>query len=314
MILFLSAAVHRLSIYQFGYHVYDILKDSTRYPSVYAEVGDLAEYRQCRDEVVPDIIIYNYHYVRMPWLTRAVLDETKKIAHVSLHHESAAVDFDYYLFADPTMKAGCHWRYGRAGGLWCRIGRPIPKYTNNFELPAIPTIGSFGISVGKKNYDLLVARVNAEFDQAIININIMKGRSGKASLVAALTKQYQALITKKDIHLNVTRLFMSEPNLLDFLGKNTINVFHYRDSGSRRVGISSAIDYALAVKRPIAVTKTNQLRHIWSRAPEVCLENHTLPQIIAMGTAPLQQFYDEWTSDNILTDIETNLDGIMRSR
>ncbi len=310
MILFLSAAIHRSAIYQFGYHVYDVLKDSTRYPSVYAEVDNLAQYRQYCDEVVPEIIIYNYHYVRMPWLTRAVLDETKGIVHISLHHEAHKVGFDYYLFADPTLKAGCHRCYGHTGGLWCRIGRPIPKYTNNFEPPAIPTVGSFGLGVSKKNYDLLIARVNADFNHAIININI----PGKAQDIDALAKQYQAQITKKDIHLNVTHSFMSEPDLLDFLGKHTINVFHYQDSGSPYVGISSVIDYALAVRRPIAITKANQFRHIWSRAPEICLEDHTLPQIIAMGTAPLQQFYAKWTKENILSDLETNLDGIMRSR
>jgi len=310
MILFLGTAIYRSAIYQFGYHVYDILKDSTKYPSVYAEVEGLAEYRQLRDKVAPDIIIYNYHYVRMPWLTRAVLDETKHIAHISLHHEANMIAFDYYFFADPTLKPGCHWRYGRTGGLWCRIGRPIPKYTNTFKPPTIPTIGSFGLGVCKKNYELLIARVNADFDQAIININI----PGKAHGVETLAERYQSHITKRNISLSVTHDFMPESDLLDFLGKHTINVFHYQDSGSPHVGISSAIDYALAVRRPIAITKANQFRHIWPRAPEICLENHTLPQIIAMGTSPLQQFYDEWTPGNILTDLETNLDGIMRSR
>jgi len=310
MILFLGTAKYRSAIYQFGRHVYDILDASTKYPSVYAEVDGLAQYRYLRDKIAPDIIIYNYHYIRMPWLTRAVLDETKGIAHISLHHEAHKVDFGYYLFADPTLKAGCHWRYGRDGGLWCRIGRPIPEYTNNFKPPAIPTIGSFGIGVGKKNYELLIAKVNANFNRAIININI----PGRAKNIDTLAKRYRAHITKSGVHLTLTHSFMSEPDLLDFLGKNTINVFHYQDSAAAYPGISSAIDYALAAKRPIAVTKANQLRHIWSRAPEICLENHTLPQIIAMGTAPLQQFYKEWAKENVLRDIEVAIDGIMRNR
>ena len=310
MILFLNSVPPKCGVYQFGLRVYDILKDSIKYRSAYAEIGDLAQYRRLRDRSAPEIIIYNYHYARMPWLTRAILEETKGIAHIALYHEAHKVQFDHYLYADPTLESGCRWRYGRAGGFWCRMGRPIPQYTNNFEPPAIPTIGSFGLGVSKKNYELLIARVNTDFNHAIININI----PGNAQRVDALAESYQAQITKKGIHLNVTHSFMSEPDLLDFLGKNTINVFHYRDSGASHPGISSVTDYALAVRRPIAITKTNLFRHIWPRAPEICLENHTLPQIIAMGTSPLQQFYKEWARENVLSDIEIDIDGIMRNR
>lgn len=310
MILFLGTALYRSAIYQFGSHVYDILKDSTKYPSVYAEVADLAEYRQLRDQISPDVIIYNYHYVRMPWLTHDVLHETQNIAHVSLHHEADVVAFKYYLFADPTLEPGGSLRYGHYGGMWYRIGRPLPRYTNTFTPPVIPTIGSFGIGVDKKNYKLLISRVNADYDQAIININI----PGEAQGIAALAEQYRSRITKKGIQLNVTNSFMIEADLLDFLGKHTINVFYYTDSASPHVGISSATDYALAVRRPIAITKADRFRHLWSKAPEICLETHTIPQIVAGGIVPLQQFYDEWTPGHILAEMEANLDSIMRSR
>lgn len=299
MVLFLNSVSRKCGVYQYGARVYKVLAESSKYRVRYAEVNTLDEYRRCYDKLAPDIVIYNYHYYTMPWLTQEVLRGKRGVAHVAFFHETKMIEgFDCHISVDPTQETACP---SCGQGLWCSMGRPVPEYTNSFGVPAVPTIGSFGLGVSGKNYDLLCARVNAEFDHAIININIPTSRASATELAAL----YRAQITKRGIQLNVTYDFLDESDLLDFLARNTINVFLYPAGRSR--GVSSATDYALAVRRPLAITKSNRFRHIWPRAQEICLENSTLPEIIERGLSPLAQFYAEWTKENLLRDIEAAL-------
>ena len=53
---------------------------------------------------------------------------------------------------------------------------------------------------------------------------------------------------------------MDDDGILKFLANNDINVFNY--GYMENPGFSSAPDYALSVKRPMAVTNTQLLRHV----------------------------------------------------
>lgn len=305
-VLYLNSTNPVCGVYQFGVRVYKALKASSRYRVSYAEVDDVFQCRRWRDNLAPSIVVYNHHWAAMPWLTPAVLAEREDMAHVALYHEAGGpTTFDYYIYADPSLKMRCR-NDGRS--LWLRTVRPLPKCTCTFETPAIPTIGSFGLGVCGKQYEAIVAQVNGEFDQAIVNINIPTTKAEAARLAGL----FQAQITKPGIKLNISYGFMDEPDLLGFLGRNTINVFHYGRMGSN--GVSSATDYALAVRRPLAITKHHMFRHIWARAPEICLEAQTLPEIIEMGLCPLRQFHVEWTKKNLLHDMEMALDRVVKER
>jgi hypothetical protein len=100
---------------------------------------------------------------------------------------------------------------------------------------------------------------------------------------------HEAAARVGNVELQVTHDFMSDAKLMDWLAGNTINVYLYEESGAPR-GISSAIDYALAVERPIAITRCSMFRHVWDARPSICVEDSTLLQIATRGLGPLQPY------------------------
>jgi hypothetical protein len=109
-----------------------------------------------------------------------------------------------------------------------------------------------------------------------------------------------ALNTKKGVTLNITRNFLDDDGVLQFLANNDINVFMYSENGN---GISSAIDYALSVKRPIAITRCNMFRHILKNDIVLSGKNSVV-DILNRGTKPLNEFYDKWSTQKFIDEMD----------
>ena len=41
------------------------------------------------------------------------------------------------------------------------------------------------------------------------------------------------------------------------------------------------------------------------------MEDHTLPEIIAFGTKPLEKFYRQWTDENLIAEFDEVMDQII---
>ena len=170
---------------------------------------------------------------------------------------------------------------------------PVPRFIPRHAIdigapPSIFTIGSFGFATAGKGFDRLCELVNAQFDEALIRINIpfhdipsMVPREQLDSVVTAC----QNKITKTNVQLEMTHNFFSEDELLAFLSQNTINAFLYEGGADR--GLSSCTDYALASGRPIAISRTPMFRHLHGINPSICVEDRTLRAIAASGTTAL---------------------------
>ena len=154
--------------------------------------------------------------------------------------------------------------------------------------------------------------VQKEFDQAVINLNIPFADFGDKNGANAknIAEQCKKLITKPGIRLNVTHEFYDSKRILDFLAKNTINVFLYEDTGNR--GLSSAIDNAIAVKRPVAISDSIMFRHLFDVEPSVSIPKSSLATVINNGFAPLQKHYDEWNSKDLLWEYERIISAILK--
>jgi SAM-dependent methyltransferase len=114
------------------------------------------------------------------------------------------------------------------------------------------------------------------------------------------------MVTKPGINLTISHDFLGRGELLDFLAGNTMNAFFY-DVDKHR-GISSTIEHALAVRRPLAITKCGMFRHVSSASPSICIEDNSLTTILKNGTAPLAPFYEQWTEDKFTAALEKILD------
>jgi len=330
-ILFISHPKKQCGVFEFGKNIFHAIAGSKKYEFVWIECDSLDQLYRSIGQYKPAAIIYNYHPATMPWLCNKVGPKLYKsyvhdidVLQIGIIHEITQeiadratsyrkkfivggsqklsnVLFDYYIAADPTLLL--------RNPLVFKTGRLIQSYKNNFPLPAVTTIGSFGFGTPKKGFEKIVTKVQEEFDEALIRLNIPAADFGDAdgSNAKKIAAGCKALIQKKGIRLQITHDFLDNKGVMDFLAQNSVNVFLYEDSAGR--GLSSAVDNALAVQRPLAISNSSMFRHILKPVPSVCLENSSLHQIISDGFAPLQQMLVQWDALNTEWEYDRILDA-----
>lgn len=262
-ILFVTHKQKVCGVHEFGIGVAEALKKSAKYAVTYAECSNPEELLAFVAKEAPQAIIYNYYPSTLPWLKKELLRKLN-IPSLGIMHEvtQSAADsadtslFDYHIAPDPTLVT--------SNPIVFKTGRLIPKYTNRFSPPSVLTIGSFGFASAGKGFERLIIAAQQEFDEAIIKLHIPPGDFMDAD-VKEVAKQCQRLIIKPGIKLVATHEFLERPQLFDFLAQNTLNAFFYERLDGR--GISSTIEMALAVRRPIAVSRSTMFRHVISTYP-----------------------------------------------
>lgn len=330
-ILFVSHKKSQCGVYEFGKNITDMLQHSKRYQFIRAECSSLIELQAAIAENVPAGIIYNYSSLVFPWFGTELYrdniasiqipqigiihDMTQSIADAATTYRegfspgvSSAMNslFDFYIAPDPTILL--------LNPLVYKIGRLVPPYQNDFPIPSKLVVGSFGFGTANKRFEEIVQLVQREFDEAVIRFNIPSADFGDRDGANArfITEQCKAQVAKPGIHLVVTHDYLDSKDLLDFLAQNTVNVFLYEDGGER--GLSSAVDIAMAVQRPIAVSDSVIFRHVLDVEPSICVAKNSLKSIIQNGFAPLQRYYKEWSAESILKEYEQLLDSIFAKR
>lgn len=334
-ILFVSHKKAQCGVYEFGKNITDVLQNSKRYQFIRVECSSLVELQTAIAKNAPAAIIYNYHPSVMPWVTTRISPNfyrnniatipipqigiiheiTQQVADTAtshrtkfllcgVHHLSNSL-FDFYIAPDPTLSLKNPIVY--------KTGRLIPWYQNNFPVPPKPTIGSFGFGTPKKGFERIVQLVQQEFDEAIIRFNIPAADFGLDQYgvnARAIAEKCRALIGKPGIQLIVTHDFWDTKTMLDFLANNTINVFLYENTAADVKGLSSTVDNAMAVQRPVAVSDSIVFRHIFDAEPSVCITKNNLRTIIQNSFMPLQKHYHEWTAENLLWEYERILNSV----
>jgi hypothetical protein len=329
-ILFVTHRSSQCGVYGFGENVFDAIRTSRKYRFIKAECESLAELESHVARNRPRAIIYNYMPATMPWVARPAARGRvlhNRIARIPVtqlgiihsilqpiadaavpgkqlmraHPELANRLFDYYIAPDPTLLL--------KNSLVYKHGRPVPAYTNRFPAPPKLTIGSFGFA--KTGYDDLIALVQREFDEAIIRLTIPFATFGDAdgAQARAIAERCRKLVEKPGISLSISHDFLDRTALLDFLAQNTINVF-LRDRTGR--GISSVIDSALAVGRPIAISDSPMFKHL-TDAP-IVVGRRSLREIIGDGMRPLLPYTKAWTAENLCWEYERILDSVFARR
>jgi hypothetical protein len=314
ILLIVSHAKRRCGIREYGLNVYEALAPSRRWAIAYAECNSADELDSALLRFKPSMVLYNHYPATMPWLNPAITDRytlpQMGIMHEVTQSEADAANnqlFDYYLCPDPTLVEN--------NPITLRIPRIIPRAVIHPSAPkARVSIGSFGFGVPDKGFDQLITQVQDEFDEADISIlmpfNDVIDVDGRRMTLSTADK-CRALIRKPGVRLKISHRFRPKQEVLEFLARNTLNAFFYAVHKDR--GISSAIEHGLAVRRPIAITRSGMFRHVWSAQPSICIEDSSLRQIISNGTAPLASFYDAWTPDRFRGAVEVILDRVAGS-
>lgn len=294
-VLFVNHRTQNCGVQQFGKRLFSPALKSEKFNCYYIDVDNEAECQHWINALTPSIIVYNYYTgATMPWLHDGFLRAQSAKQLCVFHEVPIGLPFDGIVHQDPIDQTPG----------WFHISRPIPEYTNTQAHPEMPTFGSFGFGLGGKGFNTLVERVQEEYDTALIRINIPYAAFGDSDGRGAHSwaNDCRARIRKPGILLEIGHEFFDESRLLDFLGSNSCNCFFYDANYGR--GISGTLDYALAVDRPIAITRSYQFQHFWTYSDCCLIEQHSLHEILDVGTGPLNLYHEMWSNDQVLRDWE----------
>jgi hypothetical protein len=314
-VLFVSHKKKQCGIYQYGKNIAQALEGSKKYAFIYGEAESESEFQALLKAHRPAALIYNYYPATMPWFTEQ-LAASINVPQGGLMHEvtqQTANDadnalFDFHICPDPTLQT--------SNPIVFKTGRLIPRYINFTPLPSVPTIGSFGFGFPDKGFERVVALVQQEFDHAKIRFHIpfndnplveTDGHLGRAT-----AERCRQLIHKPGIALEISHDFLDMRGLLDFLAGNSLNIFLYDEAKDR--GISSTIEHALAVQRPLAISRCGMFRHVIDASPSIIATESPLAQIISNGIAPLIGFYGDWNVGNLVKQYEVIVQHALRSK
>lgn len=297
-VLLANYAVPNCGVHQYGRSLLDALSGSRALHVEYRDVGSLRELDEAVAAGEFAAVLVNYHPHTMSFVK---LGATRRyrVPCIAIMHEMTQAEadaarrgfFQAYVMGDPTLRE--HNAYVHA------TGRIIPPYENPYPVPEVPTIGSFGFSVASKGFGRLVDAVQAEFDHAVIRINIPSNGIMDPKGVGArrVADGCRGRVRKPGVRLEITHDFLTHPQLLDFLARNSLNAFLYDRLST--AGISSAVDHAMTVRRPVAVTNSIMFRHLLGLEPPVTVERSSLKDIQANGTKPYEHLLQQWSPESI---------------
>lgn len=294
-VLFVNHRHQLCGVHQYGFNVAHTIKQSSQYSFVYCELENESEFDAALSADNYCGVIYNYHPSTLPWAGAHLEAKYPNLVHIGIVHEPMyGAPFKYKISQDPSeVESGTSFK---------QYSRNIFTYTNVFPEPAIPTIGSFGFAWADKGFERMVEQVKKEFGHAKIRLHLPKSHYGDPHgyLGDQVAMRCLSMLSGTNIQLELSRDWKSLSELLDWLAQNSINAFFYDRKDGR--GISGPPDFALAVRRPIALTKSYMFKHLWGAEPSVFIEDLSLKQILSNGLKPLEQFYAVWSEGHLTAD------------
>lgn len=309
-VLFLTHPQEECGVHQFGKLVFSGLAASQKYTFRYCAVSSPEEVQVAVQEVKPSAVLVNWHRSTMAWAPQDLFWSlgvpTIGIMHEmteELGNKSTDVQFDYYITHDPSARF--------SNPIYFSSARPVPPFDKHVAPPARLTIGTFGFASPSKDFAGLVARINAEFDDCLIRINMPNSffNDADGASARAVAERCRKAITKPNIDLVVSHDFMPVDRIIEFLAGNSLNAFFYSDQYGR--GISSATDLAIAAGRPIALRRVPMFRHLFDVDPGMFVEQRSLKEILESGTEAISACRAKWSLGQVCKDYEAALDNIL---
>jgi hypothetical protein len=264
-------------VHDIGVRIADCLRHSTQLEVTHLDVVDANGYRNALAIVEPDVVIVNYRPDLMPWVPDALRDTryaNRVTSFAVLHqYEEATADaraqailadgFDHVLALDPLLRPTEPRLHA--------VGRPIPETVDYRTLDDVtdravsPYIGSFGFAFPHKGF-VDVAREIAALDRpAVYNLHMpeayFNGANGAPLYTDGILGEVAAAFGGNlDIRLMYTSDHLAERELVNRLAMNDVNCLLYHP-GQPDAGLSSALDYLIAARRPMLLSEADMFRH-----------------------------------------------------
>lgn len=303
-IFIVNHSVENCGVYQYGKRFGSIASKSKKHDFIYYEMNSEDELTKEYNIHHPELIIYNHLSGTMPWVTEELVQKYRDSGvkqYLIVHNVGYATFFDGYLHQNPYYAGIDENNFALARPLFDYCPPAAEKDCDTLH------VGSFGFGFRVKHFDQICRIVNRDFPNRAVQINLHLTSSHfcpNANDIASIRQDCLRSITHDNIKLNMTHDFLTDSDMLNFLYRNDLNIFFYQNYSGYN-GISSTIDYALSVKKPIAICKSNMFSHIWDVQPSICVEDNSLPDIIGNGFAPLEEKYSSWTNEKFINILES---------
>jgi hypothetical protein len=291
-------------VHNFAKTTYDILSKSTKYQFEFVTVNDIQDLAVWYTTTDADAIVWNYHHDTLKWVTKSLSEEITLPQFMITGHDVCT----YY----PTVLAHFVCDPTFSSELFTTMPRPVPYDLNIVYTPPGPIlkIGSFGFGQYSKNFPGVVRMVNDQFiEPVVVNLHIPYGNFVDASgaLAHEIADQCRA-IANINVKLNITHDFKTNEEVIQFLNGNDINIFNYDDQPGR--GVSSCIDFALAARKPFAISDSSMYRHV-AHNTNLLLSKNKIKDIVKNSIIPLEEFYNAWSAESFISAFEQKFDQFL---
>jgi hypothetical protein len=293
-------------VHLYGRVTHSLLLASRYHDFVYAECASPEELEEDIFDYTPQAIVYNYyHDAPTLWLTPETTAWVKAegIRQAAIRHEPTLPmpqNIDLMIDQNPDFI-----EYPGA----MKVLRPIPIDTLPMpEPPEIFTVGSWGFSGGYKGYGTLACQLAREFDRAILRLHIPHATYGDVNGdgARAWRKHLEGLV-HDGITIEFSHDWLTLYEFQNWLSLNSMLALCVDPVHTMQRGTSSAIDHALAMRLPLAITDSQMYRHLWERAPGCVIDfakRTPLTEIYNAGPELLDPVRDEWSNENFVASWE----------
>lgn len=310
-VLFFNHKKQNCGVYQYGKRLYDAISKTTEIQYIYKEIDDYKEYaiiiEQYRDI---DYIFYNYCCSPMGWLKTGNIQ--RRVPNIAVTHEGFDANiFDIICDNDPTV-VDSHNYFGLPRPIYENIDIIISQNTQQSEIidsfinaytdTDIPIFGSFGFGFENKGFHKIITMVNEQYNEAVIKLVIAPADYGpNIDEVINMKYRIESINKKSGIKLMISNEFFSNENILKFLKSNTMNIFLY-DKMLNRKGISSTIDYAISVKKPLGISDSYMFHNIYS--DKICLYKTSIRDCLAVSVDYCATFVEKYSHKNMISKLQ----------
>ena len=299
-VLFLNHKNQQCGVYQYGKRLYNILRSCNIVDYDYQEAQTLDDYNRILDKKRYNAVIYNYRDTTMPWLNANTIRNEHQ--NICIPHETTVSFFDKIISIDPDSAESQHF-YNIPRPILGEIPADNDPCDNerfqefvSFKHGDTPIFGSFGFGFTNKGFSRIVHTVNNQYDKAIIKLLIPCAYYGGNPQVTEFIKNECAQqITKPEILLLIYTDFVSEKDLLRFLRSNTMNMFMYDKRDGE--GVSSTIDYALSVRKPLGISDSYMFRNIYD--DDICLYKNSIQKCMEKSVSHCEKFLHQYNHDHM---------------
>jgi hypothetical protein len=297
-ILFINHKVTNCGVYQYGKRTADILVKSKKMDFQYVEVESQQELLSHVADKKPDICLFNYHQVTMGWLKPQELSQKK----VAIFHEGWAGEIKNIITVDPLAQET---------NTFFKVVRPILNTTQIEQIRTTNkiTIGSFGFGFEHKGFDEICRLVNNQFDEAEIRLHITFSHYwNNKHFLQYIVEKCKQQITKLGIELKINDTFLSDEQLLAFLGTNDINIFAYERLNGR--GPASVLDYVVGLGKPVGLSRSYMFKHVEPYFDYFDLEKYSIKELLQKSPFGVNKLKELWSNENLIRDYETIMEKI----